>query len=78
MRLKNQLEVHYKQAFDSYVNLPQALTVTTTVASCYCQSLRKIHVRIESLLIINFELIFPSHTAYYLHLWKSKIAFRDP
>ena len=49
-----------------------------SVASCYCQSLRKIHVRIESLLIINFELTFQSHTAYYLLLWKSKIAFRDP
>ena len=24
VRLKNQLEVYYKQAFDSYVNLPQA------------------------------------------------------
>ena len=29
VRLKNQLEVYYKQAFDSYVNLPQALTITT-------------------------------------------------
>ena len=30
VRLKNQLEVYYKQAFDSYVNLPQALTITTS------------------------------------------------
>ena len=30
VRLKNQLEVYYKQAFDSYVNLPQDLTITTS------------------------------------------------
>ena len=30
VRLKNQLEVYYKQACDSYVNLPQALTITTS------------------------------------------------
>ena len=30
MRLKNQLEVYSKQAFDSYMNLPQALTITTS------------------------------------------------
>ena len=33
VRLKNQLEVYYKQAFDSYVNLPQALTITTSYST---------------------------------------------
>ena len=42
------------------------MILLVTVASCYCQSLRKIHVRIESLLRINFELIFQSHTARYM------------
>ena len=32
VRLKNQLEVYYEQAFDSYVNLPQALTITTATS----------------------------------------------
>ena len=48
-----------------------------SVASCYGQSLRKIHVRIESLLIINFELIFQSHTAYYdIHIYMMEPKFK--
>ena len=57
--LTNQLLAHQIQIL---------MILLYSVASCYCQSLRKIHVRIESLLRINFESIFQSHTAYYIYI----------